>query len=213
MTRSESDPNHQLSATDSESGDGAWPDNLHNGFELGDLDWAYQEALARGGADERARLDAGGDAAASESVRDGKVGEGEVAPAASGSTTDVPVEADLRGQAASFSSLLLGRQQASGGPDSPAAPKSPGRAATLAALRHEVIHAQSDVEVPNPDAPAARRATNAGRTSTAATSPDHVARYDRSHAIQPPAVPDARRPLVHGFFLRPAEPGSPVKRP
>ena len=214
MIRSESDPNHQLSATDSDSGDGALPDDLHNGFELGDLDWAYQEALARGGADERARLDAGADAAASESTRDGKAGEGAVDPAASGSTAGVPIEADLRGQAASFSSLLLGRQQASGGPDSPAAPKSPERSATLAAaLRHEVIHAQSDVDVPNLDAPTARRATNAGRTPAAAIATDQVGRYERSHAIQPPAVPDARRPLVHSVFVRPAETGAPVKQP
>jgi len=82
-----------------------------------------------------------------------------------------------------------------------------------AALRAEVVHASSDVTLPNPDQQPARRATNASQTTAAAPLMTAPVQYDRSRAVQPPAVPAARRPLLREFFLRSADPVSPVKRP
>ena len=37
--------------------------------------------------------------------------------------------------------------------------------------------------------------------------------YDRSTATRPPAVPDGRRPLVHDYFVRPAEKAAATRTP
>jgi hypothetical protein len=215
LTQSGPRLDNPLSAPDSDGDTESSADDAHDGFELADLDWAYQEALARAQGDERTRPDSSAEAIASEGRRDGQAGEGGLEHAASGALTDVPVEGDAQGQAASFSSLLVGRPQASGDAGSTAPPQSPSRAAALAAaLRSEVVHARSDVDGPNLDLlNGPRRGTNPGQTPSGAVRADHVVRYDRSRAMQPPAVPDARRSLVHDVFLRPAEAASPVKRP
>jgi hypothetical protein len=201
----------QSSPSDS---DAAWSDDYHNGFEMSDLDWAYQEALARGRSEEATRAEPGGEVTpppgAGEPKGQGRQGE----PAASGELSGSPVEGDTRGNPASFSSLLVGNQHAKGEPGAPERANDAGRAAKLAAaLRTEVVHASSEVTLPDLDAPAPRRATNASRTPAAAPVMRDGVPYDRSRAAQPPAVPDARRPLLRGFFLRPAEPVPPVKRP
>jgi len=201
----------QSSPSDS---DGAWSDDYHNGFEMSDLDWAYQEALARGRSEEATRAEPGGEvtppAGAGEPKGKGRQGE----PAASGELSGSPVEGDTRGNPASFSSLLVGNQHAKGEPGAPERANDAGRAAKLAAtLRAEVVHASSEVTLPALDVAAARRATNASRTPAAGPVTTDGVPYDRSRAAQPPAVPDARRPLLRGFFLRPAEPVPPVKRP
>ena len=213
LARAGADPNDALWGQDADS-DRDPRDVYNNGFELSDLNWAYQEAVARARVGERSRPDARSAASASEEKRDGKPGQRDSEPASSGSLNDVPVLADTRGQPVGFLSQLLGRQQASGEPGSADRPQSPGHAATLAAaLRAEIVRARSDISVPDLDTPAARRATNAGRTPTGAYIVDNGVRYDRSRAMQPPAVPEARRSLVHNFFLRPADAGSPVKWP
>ena len=155
--------------------------DFNNGFELADLDWAYQEAVAQVSMDERAHPDPGAEAASSEGARDGKAV-----------------------QVVGFSSLLFGKQQATGEADPAAAQQAAESAVTLAAtLRHEIVHAQTDVPASNLDTVSTRRATNAGGTAAGAAMMENGVRYDRSRAAQPPALPEARRPLVHSFFLRP----------
>jgi hypothetical protein len=207
-------PEDPLASLDSQGDSGESRDDIHNGFELADLNWALQEALARAQVDERTHPDARREANGAESTRDGGAGEQEPDPTSSGALSDVPVQADARDRAVSFSSLLLGRQQASGDASPTTHPQTPGRTATLAAvLRKEIVHSQSDVTGPDPALSGVRHATNAGHTPTGAILIENGVRYDRSRGMQPPAVPDARRSLVRSFFLRPPDTGSPVKRP
>jgi hypothetical protein len=193
----------------------AWSDDYHNGFEMSDLDWAYQEALARGRSEETPQVEPGGEVTppAGTTAPPGKGRQGE--PSASGQLSGTPIEGDTRGRPVDFTSLLRGSQHASSGaPGAPDQAKDGGRAARLAAaLRTEVVHASSETTLPELDRPAARRATNASKTPLATPVTTDAVRYDRSRATQPPAVPEARRPLLRGFFLRPAEPAPVVKRP
>ena len=213
LARAAADPNDQQWGQDDDP-DRDPRDVYNNGFEINDLSWAYQEAVARVRSGERPHSDPRGEAGASDGTRDGKPGERDSEPAASGSPDGVPVLADTRGQPVGFLSQLLGRQQASGEPGSADHSQSAGHATALtAALRAEIVRARSDVNVPDLDTPSGRRATNAGRTPAGASIVDNGVRYDRSQAAQPPAVPELRRPLVHSFFLRPADAAPPVKHP
>ncbi len=202
----------QSSSSDSESA--AWSNDYQNGFEMSDLDWAYQEAMARGRTDEAPHPEPGGDVTPPSGTSDPSSKGRPAEPAAAGELTGSPIEGDTRGRPADFSSLLRGTQHATGHSGAPDQAKDDGRAARLAAaLRTEVVHANSEITLPNLDRPASRRATTASSVPPAAPgASEHVA-YDRSHAAQPPAVPDARRPLLRGYFLRTDEPTSAVKRP
>jgi hypothetical protein len=212
LARAAADPRNADAGQDADS-DRDPRDVYSNDIQLNDLSWAYQEAVARSRGGERAHPDSSS-ASTSEGTPDGKPGEREADPAAAGSPNAVPVLADTRGQPVGFLSQLLGRQQASGEPGSADHSQNQARAGTLtAALRAEIVRARTDLNVPELDTPAARRATNAGRTPAGAYLVDNGVRYDRSHGGQPPPVPDARRSLVHDFFLRAADAGSPVKRP
>jgi len=175
---------------------------------------AYQEAMARGRTDEAPHPEPGGDVTPPSGTSDPSSKGRPAEPAAAGELTGSPIEGDTRGRPADFSSLLRGTQHATGHSGAPDQAKDDGRAARLAAaLRTEVVHANSEITLPNLDRPASRRATTASSVPPAAPgASEHVA-YDRSHAAQPPAVPDARRPLLRGYFLRTDEPTSAVKRP
>ena len=201
------------SSSSSDSDSGAWSNDYQNGFEMSDLDWAYQEAMARGRNDDAPRQEPGevtGGRDPNDASGRGRRGE----PAASGEATGAPVQGDTRGRPIDVSSLLLGRQQASAGSGMPDPAQDIRPSAKLtAALRAEVVHASSDVTLPNPDQQPARRATNASQTTAGAPLMTAPVQYDRSRAVQPPAVPAARRPLLREFFLRSADPVSPVKRP
>ena len=145
LTQSQTRSNDPTDAFDSDSLVGASSDDLHNGFELADLDWAYQEAIARVRADERTPPDAGGEVTTAEDAPDGKADERPGESAASGALNGVPIEADTRGQAMNFLAPTPGRQQASADSGSTKDPAKPDRAATLAVtLRSEVVHARSD---------------------------------------------------------------------
>ena len=206
------DESTSSSESDVEAGDS--PADDHNGFELADLEWAYQEAKGRARVDERSRPDPGAGASDSEQPRDGKTAQRDVEPAASGAPGTVSIDADLRGSPANVLLQQSGRQQADGDPGNHTTPAPPGRGASVAAaLRHEVIHAQRDFEAPQVNLSAARRATNPTQTPAGATSSNLPVRYEPARASQPPAVPESRRALVRDFFLRPAEPRPPVKRP
>nr|ADC36103.1 hypothetical protein [uncultured bacterium 126] len=201
-------------ASSSDTDGAAWSDDYHNGFEMSDLDWAYQEAMARGRSEPAPHPEPGGDvtppAGKSESASKGRQGE----PASAGELSGSPVEGDTRGRPADFTSLLRGSQHSSGKAAAENQPQDAGRVARLAAaLRSEVVHASTEITLPNLDRPAARRATNATKAPAAAADPTVQVRYDQSHATQPPAVPELRRPLLRGYFLRPAEPTTAVKRP
>jgi len=199
----------------SDSDTAAWSDDYHNGFEMSDLDWAYQEAMARGRSEEATHAEPGGEVTTPPSGTSDPSSKGRPAePAAAGELNGTPVEGDTRGRPADFSSLLRGTQHASGNSGAPDQAKDAGRTARLAAaLRTEVVHASSEITLPNLDRPAARRATNESKAPLAAAATTEPVRYDRSRATQPPAVPDARRPLLRGYFLRAAEPVAAVKHP
>jgi hypothetical protein len=119
------------------------------------------------------------------------------------------VLADTAGAPVSFSQLLFGRQTAADGPSRANVPQGALRqAARSAALRQEVVHASADVLGPDLDRVGARRATTAERVAPAASGGPSVTAV-RSPAAQPPAIPDTRRPLVHDYFRRVAEPPPP----
>lgn len=186
---------------------GGWTDDYNTGFEIADLEWAYQEAMARARMDALSRAEPGTGAVSPEGSANASADARPGDPAGAGALTGAPVAADTRGQAVSFSSLLLGRQQATGDAASPNQAQDLERAAgRSAALRNEVVHARSDVPARNVDAPALRRATRAGQGPVDRPGTADPVRYDRSRATQPAPVPEARRPLVHDFFLRRADP-------
>jgi hypothetical protein len=178
---------------------------FNNGFQLAALDWAYQEAVAKLSVEERTRRDARREASSAEAPADGKTSERDSDTSGTGALPDAPVQADVRGQAASFSSVLFGNQQASGEAGLKSSEPS-ARAATLAVLRQEVVHARTDTAGMRVEAGALRRATNAAQNSRSVPGFPNGVTYDRARASQPPAVPEARRSLVHDFFLRPAMP-------
>ena len=175
------------------------------------LEWAYQEAMARVALEQSAKPDASAapDAPA-DAPSDGQPGDpNETGGDGAGKTDGTVVLADMGGAPTSFSQLLFGRQQASDGPARANAPQSAARQAALsAALRTEVVHAKADIAVPNTEPSGTRRATNAA--GSAGTPLDAGAlTYDRARTAQPPAIPDARRPLVHDYFRREADPERP----
>jgi len=106
-------------------------------------------------------------------------------------------------RASGFSSLLFGKQQASGDGDGSRSQQAANRAASIAAaLRREVVHAQTDMPPADLEPATGRRATtpDAPASSTFATAP--AVAYGRDRAAQPPPVPDARRLLLRHFFGR-----------
>jgi hypothetical protein len=189
-------------------------DELGREYELAALDWAYKDAIARAAIDPQTMPQSGKARAAAQSSTDGKAGERN-ADELGGGNQGAPELADVRGQAPDFSTLLFGRQQASGEGTAGAPPQTTARAAALsAALRQEIIHARSGVDGPNLEGATLRRATNGTNGSSAlVVSADPRVTYNKSHAIFPPVVPEARRSLVRSFFLRAADSGPSVKHP
>jgi hypothetical protein len=169
-------------------------------------EWAYEDAVSRAGV--QPESGAGGPDPATPAgdtrgaAKTGEVNRGLSATPRPDSTF---VQADTSGQPASFSSLLFGRAHAKGdavGSSSRAAAPAPS-AALAAALRREVVHARSDVdEADRKTAP--RRGPDLGRPPmmVAGVAPTGL-QYDAADAGRPPAIPDARRELVHDFFVRP----------
>ncbi len=170
------------------------------------LEWAYEAAVARAAVEE-----SGAPADAAEPSRR-EAGEGRPGAIDRGVRGTMkpdgpPLLAATRGQPGSFSSLLFGRQAATDetAATSPRATGAPN-AALVAALRREVVHARTDGGVTNtagsprrPPEPSRGRTAGPGVTATGL-------HHDASRAGRPPAVPDARRVLLHDFFVRPAEP-------
>jgi hypothetical protein len=178
------------------------------------LQWAYEAAAARA-----ALEDQGGRPDAARSARDdggrtGRAGEINRGISAPPSQEGAVLRADARGQTGTFSSFLFGRQRAAdeagAGSAQDAAPAS---AARSAALRREVVHARSDL----PDAPpptAARRARERDQPDVTApgVAPTGLA-HEASHAARPPAIPEARRTLVHDYFARTTDTADAPVRP
>ncbi|MEO8070028.1 MAG: hypothetical protein ABI652_01390, partial [Acidobacteriota bacterium] len=188
-----------------------------SGFEMSALQWAFDEASARVSSKDLGKNDApkGASGAEKNSSDEEKPGE----PTANGDMTNAKIKADVRGQAASFSLLLFGHQAASGQSDRAAGEAAAQKKAAIAAvLRGDVVHARTDlVNAPNVEAAKTRRASNAEPDSgTLVVAPAGIT-YDAVKASQPPAVPEARRALVHDFFLRAADTGAtsppPVRPP
>jgi hypothetical protein len=72
------------------------------------------------------------------------------------------------------------------------------------ALRQELIEAAQDVRGDNvpPEDEDIRRKTEQGTSSLGFTRVAPPATFDRSRAVGPPTVPDARRPLLFNYFIR-----------
>jgi hypothetical protein len=170
------------------------------------LEWAYEAAVARAAVQESDTATADAAETSAREAGEGRAGALDRGVRGSMKPDGPPLLAATRGQPGSFSSLLFGRQAAHD--DAAAtAPRATGapNAALAAALRREVVHARTDVGVANRVAatrrpPEATRARGGG-PGVAATGLQH----DSSSAGRPPAVPDARRVLVHDSFMRPAE--------
>jgi predicted transcriptional regulator len=71
------------------------------------------------------------------------------------------------------------------------------------ALRKELIEASSDMLGENVKTEEFRRKTEQGTSSLGFTRIAPPATLERSRAASPPAVPDARRPLLFNYFIRP----------
>ena len=179
-------------------------------------EWAYDEAVSRASLQPETTATGAEPAAASDDA-EGRSRVGQINRGVAGSprpdTGFVP--ADTRGQAGTFSSLLFGRAQAKdeSGSTSPRGVSTVPTAALTAALRREVVHARSDVGDAN-RAAAARRTPDRDRAPAAApgVAPTGL-RYAASTAGRPPAVPEARRLLLHDFFVRSADPAPGPTQP
>jgi hypothetical protein len=184
------------------------------------LGWAYEDALARAKVAEQqsaARPKPG--VSGAEQGTDNRSGDsGAVRSLAESGSGDEaadgqPLLSNARGGATSFSSLLFGRQAAGAGASAGRQGANQARAAALSlALRSEVVHAAADTSTPTVN-------RGDGRRATTSTDPSAVvgirasASYDRGRSWQPPAVPDARKTLVHDFFKRAADSAAPSKQP
>ena len=177
------------------------------------LEWAYEAAVARAAVQES---DASADAAETSPREAGEGRPGALDRGVRGSMKPdgPPLLAATRGQPGSFSSLLFGRQAANddAATTSPRATGGPN-AALLAALRREVVHARTDVGAANRVAPTRRPADGSrgrgGGPGVASTGQQ----YDTSSAGRPPVIPDARRVLLHDFFIRPADSAPAAAQP
>ncbi len=174
------------------------------------LEWAYETAAARAALDDAARADEG-TTEADTNGRDRQPGERGTELSRGSTSSKRPDSAilrpDARGETGTFTSFLFGRQQAQSDGGVAAGAPAAGQAASIAAaLRREVVHARTDVGEP-PRAPLARRPSGLGPSAVDPGVPPTGLRYDASHAARPPVVPEARRALVHDFFLRAADTG------
>jgi hypothetical protein len=70
------------------------------------------------------------------------------------------------------------------------------------ALRRELIEASSDTQGANVNTEDIRRKTEQGHSTLGFTRVAPSATFDRSRAVAPPAVPEARRPLLLNYFIR-----------
>ena len=198
------DGSRQSSSSDSESA--ASSNDYQNGFEMSDLDWAYQEAMARGRNDETPAGTRRGDGADGHERRVGQGRRGE--PAAAGEATGAPIQGDTRGRPMDVSSLLLAGSRPARHSGDAGSAKDVGRAARLAAaLRAEVVHASSEITLS--ESRASRRPTSHQRESDAAAAPVMTARvqYDRSRRSNRPPFPQPPAAAAR-FFLR-----RPIPRP
>ena len=176
------------------------------------LQWAYEAAVARAAVQES---DDPSDprTSASDDAAQGRAGEMQRGVRGT-MQADSAVLAATEGRPGSFSSLLFGRQAATDAaattvPRATAAPN----AGLAAALRREVVHARTDGgDATRSSAP--RRPLDAAPEAdrgrgVAATGIE----YDPAQAGRPPAVPMARRELLHDFFARAADPAAEPRQP
>lgn len=182
------------------------------------LEWAYKDAASRSSAEtpQKEPGSESGAEAGAESAAEGESGEETASESGEssdpGASKDV-AEADQKaGQAASFSSLLFGKQPSGTDAKTPPTAGRPPSSALTAALHREVIHAERDLVGVDRGQQANRRATNAAASATSVRGEAGVT-YDRARAARPPAVPEARRSLVQEFFVRPADPDAGRKQP
>jgi hypothetical protein len=201
---------------DASMGDHDWDVNEMPYWDDGTprLEWAYEAAVARAAVQESDAATADAAETSTREAGEGRPGALDRGVRGSMKPDGPPLLAATRGQPGSFSSLLFGRQAANddAAPTSPRATGAPN-AALIAALRREVVHARTDVGAANRVAATRRpaegsRARGAG-PGVAATGQQ----YDASSAGRPPAVPDARRVLLHDFFIRPAESAPAAAQP
>ena len=194
----------------------AWSDDYHNGFEMSDLDWAYQEAMARGRSEPATHAEPGGEvtppAGKSEPASKGRQGE----PASAGRAERLAGRGRHARPPGRLHLAAPGQRSTRSGkagaprikPRTPAgwrdwprcfAPKSSTRAP------RSPCQASTDRPPDGPPTRARRRPPRPITTDTGSLRP--------IPATQPPAVPEARRPLLRGYFLRPAEPDARGQAP
>lgn len=178
------------------------------------LEWAYEAAVARAALDDPSGASAPARTSRDEGGRTGRAGELQRGATAPLTQESAVLRADARGQTGSFSSFLFGRQRATDEAGTgPAASSTAPAGALAAALRREVVHARSDL----PDAPPPTAARRAPDRVQPPASPTGIAptglTYESSRAARPPAIPDARRGLVHDFFVRATDVASAPARP
>jgi hypothetical protein len=96
-----------------------------------------------------------------------------------------------------------GNQGNNCGPGSDPAECAKEFASIAQALRKELIEASADMLGENVPTEDIRRKTEQGASALGFTRIAPPATAERSRAVSPPAVPDARRPLLFNYFIRP----------
>jgi hypothetical protein len=183
------------------------PDALASREETEAAEWALEDLASRLAADDESEPDAGGQ----EGAGGEKGGEEAGRPSTAPGEQQAGMQAQMSGarQAAALGSQMTIGMQAGQSPATGAfsagqsnGPGMPSDPIALAdALAREVVEASADSGGENVQSDESRRQAEQAQSRLAYTRATAAA-ADRAHADPPPRVPDARRPLLEGYFLR-----------
>lgn len=107
-----------------------------------------------------------------------------------------------RGQQMMGGGAMGGDSRAGAGGNAGARSGAAADALRAEALRRELIEAHADAPGTNVLKEDIRRKTEQGKSQLGFTRVAAPATFDRSRTLAPPPVPEARRPLVQGYFIR-----------
>lgn len=177
-----------------------------------DVKWALEDLAARLANENRNRETAEGNPSASsetgETARGSSQAEATQANAAEAGAQLMRQSASAA-EAGASQMMMAGAGAMGGDSSGGAGGNSPNQGGPLdfksiaQALRQEIIEANTDdlgKDLPKEDI---RRKTERGRSALGFTGAAAPTTYDRSRATAPPTVPDARRPLIYNYFIRP----------
>lgn len=175
-----------------------------------DVRWAADDLAERLANASRERQTAEKNASASEET--GEMASGSEQPtSAEGANSDMQMKMSREAAAdPGAARMTMGGAGAMGGDSRPGAGGNSGAdgqnaldpLAIAQALRQELVEASADTKGENVEREDIRRKTEQGEATVGYTRVAPPSTVDRSRAQAPPVVPDARRALLHSYFIR-----------